>query len=135
MSLSINHINKHEFIPLYQQARTEAINECNIKSSFSATGLAPYDPEQVLSVLHTPLKTPSPQLLPQGAYTTATPYNITKLEQQVNLIKQKRRRRTTSSLSSSDLAFNQLVKGCQMAMHGAILLKRQNKQLLEENKR
>jgi hypothetical protein len=136
MSLGVNHIDKHEFIPLYQQARTEVLNECNIKSGFSATGLVPYDPERVLSVLHAPLKTPSPQLLPQGAYTTATPHNITELEYQVELVKQQRkRRRTQSSLSSSDQAFNQLVKGCQMAMHGATLLKRQNEQLLEENKR
>jgi hypothetical protein len=60
MSLGINYIDKYEFIPLYQQARTEALNERNIKSGFSATGLVPYDLERVLSVLHALLKTPSP---------------------------------------------------------------------------
>jgi hypothetical protein len=32
----------------------------NIQSSFAAAGLVPYDPERVLSKLHTQLKMPAP---------------------------------------------------------------------------
>jgi hypothetical protein len=136
MSLGVNHINKQEFIPLYQQARSEALHERNIQSGFAATGLVPHNPERVLSILHTPIHTPSPQLLPQEAYSTATPHNISKLQQQAELIKQhlKRRRRTQSPPSPTDQALNQLIKGCQMAMHSTILLATQNEQLMEENK-
>jgi hypothetical protein len=88
MSLGVNHINKQEFIPLYQQARSEVLHKRNIQSGFVATGLVPHNLERVLSILHAPIHTLSPQLLPQEAYSTATPHNISKLQQQVELIKQ-----------------------------------------------
>ena len=96
MSLGVNHIDKQEFLLLYQQARAKALHERNICSGFAATGLVPFDPERVLSVLHAPVHTPSPQLQPQEAYTTATPHNVAELEQQAELVKQhlKRRQRT-----------------------------------------
>jgi hypothetical protein len=138
MSLGVNHIDKQEFLLLYQQARLDAIYKDNIKSGFAATGLVPYNPERVLSILHAPVNTPSPQLHAQTTiYTAATPHNIAELEQQAGLIQRnlKRRRRTQSPPSPTDQAFNQLIKGCQLAMHNAAILKAQNKQLIEENKR
>jgi hypothetical protein len=135
MALGVNHINKPEFITLYQQARIEALHERNILSSFTATGLIPYDPERVLSVLGVPVQTPSPQLVPQEDYTPATPHDIKALEQQTKLIKQYIKRRTHSPPSPSMQAFDQLVKGCQLAMHGAVVLAQQNIQLLAENRR
>jgi len=53
MSLGVNHINKQEFLPLYQQARAEALHEKNVQSGFAATGLVPYEPDCVLSLFHT----------------------------------------------------------------------------------
>jgi hypothetical protein len=94
----------------------------------------PLNPERVLSVIHAPIQTPSPRLQPQATYTTATPHTITELEQQVELVKQHlKRRRTQSPPSPSELALDQLVKGCQIAMHGAVVLAMQNKQLIAEN--
>jgi hypothetical protein len=137
MSLGVNHINKEEFIHLYAQARPEALHERNIKSGFSATGLVPYNPERVLSVLHAPIHTPSPQLQLTEAtvYTTATPHTVAELDQQVELVKQGIKRRAHSPQSPLDQALSQLIKGCQMAMHNGVLLARQNEQLLVENRR
>jgi hypothetical protein len=89
ISLSINYIDKQEFIPLYQQARYKALHKRNIRSGFAATGLVPFKPDRVLSVLHTSIQTPSPQLQPQAIspYTTATPHNVPELKQQVVLVK------------------------------------------------
>ncbi|OJD12180.1 hypothetical protein ACJ73_09398, partial [Blastomyces percursus] len=53
MGLGINHIDKDEFLTIYPSVRTAALSEKNIQSGFKATGLAPYDPEQVLSRLNT----------------------------------------------------------------------------------
>jgi len=64
MSLGVNHIDKQEFLLLYQQARAEALHEKNIKSGFIATGLVPYDPERVLSLLNAAIHTPSPPKQP-----------------------------------------------------------------------
>jgi hypothetical protein len=60
MGLGINYINKDEFLTIYSSVRTEALNEKNIQSGFRATGLALYDPEQVLSRLNTQMKTLTP---------------------------------------------------------------------------
>jgi hypothetical protein len=102
--LGVNYIDKQEFLPLYQQARTEALHERNIRSSFAATGLVPYDSDRVLSILHAPIHTPSPQLGPQPetAWTTETPYNIATLQQQADLLKRYIQRRTQSPPSPID---------------------------------
>ena len=135
MNLGINYIDKQEFLPLYQQACTEALHEKNIQNSFAATGLVPYKPDCVLSLLHTEFHTPSPQLSPQIqiAWTAETPHNITGLQHQTELIKQYLKRRTQSPLSPTERALNQLVKGCEIAMNSAVLLSSQNKKLFTEN--
>jgi hypothetical protein len=38
---------------LYQQARAKALHESNLRCGFAATGLVPYEPDRVLSLLHT----------------------------------------------------------------------------------
>jgi DDE superfamily endonuclease len=137
ISLGVNHIDKQEFLSLYQQARMEALHEKNIKSGFTATGLVPYDPDRVLSLLNTQFHTPSPQRQPpnQPVWTAETPHNIIELQHQTELIKQYLRRRTQSPPSPTERAVNQLIKGCQLAMHSAVLLAHQNDQLYKQNQR
>jgi hypothetical protein len=137
MSLGTNHIDKQDFVPLYIEARAEALHQKNIQSGFAATGLIPYDPDRVLSLLNTKLRTPSPQpqLQDSIAWTTETPHNIIELEYQTKLIKQYLKQRTQSPPSPTEQALNQLVKGCQMAMHNAVLLARENEKLHVENQR
>jgi hypothetical protein len=141
MSLGVNHIDKQDFLPLYQQARAESLYEKTIHSGFAATGLVPYEPDRVLSLLHaqfhTPIPTPSPQLRPQiqNTWTAETPHDITQLQHQTALIRQYLKRRTQSPPSPADKALNQLVKGCQLAMHNAVLLANQNEKLYAENQR
>ena len=49
VELGIYHIDKSDFLILYQQACTITFIEKNIKSVFQAVRLVPYDPEKVLS--------------------------------------------------------------------------------------
>jgi hypothetical protein len=138
MSLGVNHIDKHEFVPMYKEARTKALHSGNIRSGFAATGLVPYEPDRVLERLHTQMHTPSPQLQPQSdasPYTAATPHNITELQRHTTLIKQYIQRRTHSPPSPTDQALNQLVKGCKIAMQSAVLLVGENERLIAENRR
>lgn len=60
MRLGINHIDKLDFLNAYPTARAEAFQSQTIQNSFAATGLAPYDPERVLSKLDIVLRTPTP---------------------------------------------------------------------------
>ena len=88
MGLGVNHIDKQDFLLLYQQARIEALHKKNVKSGFVATGLVPYEPDRVLSLLHARLNTPFPQLRPQTQpeWTAETPHDIIELQNQAELI-------------------------------------------------
>ena len=108
-----------------------------IRSGFVAAGLVPYDPERVLSKLNTQLRTPTPPPPPateQAPWVPETPHNIQELEFQAKAIGDFVRRRTAGSSSPTDRAIQQLVKGCQMAMHSAVLLTDENKKLQAINK-
>jgi hypothetical protein len=114
------------------------MNQSNIYSSFAAIGVVLYDPERVLAKLNTQLRTPTlpPAIaLDQGPWIPETPYNTAQLELQSKAIKDYIKRRTRSLLSLTDLALNQLVKGCEMAMNSAILLREEVRQLRIENQR
>ena len=59
----LNHIDKFNFLEAYPQDHTEAFKKENIKNSFAASGLVPFDPETVLGRLN----------IPQDLYTTGQP--------------------------------------------------------------
>jgi hypothetical protein len=136
----VNHIDKPDFLRAFYTARTEAMTLANIQSSFAATGLVPYNPERVLSKLHTQLKTPTPPSTSHG-YANApasatqpwvfeTPHDTAQLALQANAI-----RRTAALPTPTNRALDQLIKGCQLAMNSAVLLAEENRQLQHENKR
>lgn len=66
MRAGINHVDKDDFLDLYLQARTAIYSPSTIQSGFKATGLVPFNPDEVLSQLHIQIQTPSPPWLIQG---------------------------------------------------------------------
>ncbi|KFY98186.1 hypothetical protein V500_01781 [Pseudogymnoascus sp. VKM F-4518 (FW-2643)] len=134
----LNHIDKPDFLTAYNETRQETLILDNIRSGFAATGLISHDPNRVLEKLHITLRTPTPPINQQPAsspWNPETPHNIRELERQTKTIKEYIQRRTQSPPSPTDLALNQLVKGCQMAMHNAVLLAEENRLLRSENTR
>jgi hypothetical protein len=75
MRMGINHIDKDDFTVLYQQACMTSFSLTTILSGFRATGLVPFDPDQVLSQLDVRLWTPSP-LLPTQAPSPWVPKTL-----------------------------------------------------------
>ncbi|KAL1952461.1 hypothetical protein VTO42DRAFT_5300 [Malbranchea cinnamomea] len=123
---------------LYSSIHTPALTEKNILSGFKATGLVPYDPEQVLSHLNTQTCTPTPpgnSHSSQASWATATPHNVRQLELQNEKVKKYLRCCTQSPPSPTTRALHQLVKGCRMAMHGAAKMAAQNKEQLAANEK
>ena len=55
----IYHIDKMDFLSIYLKVRPSVFSSQNIKSRFLATGLLPYNPQHILSLLSV-LTTPSP---------------------------------------------------------------------------
>jgi len=137
VQLGIHHIDKPDFLVLYQQARTAALHEKNIRSAFRTVGLVPYDPEKVLSrFLRTPSPVPQPRCQgPESQFPLQTPHNITELDAQVKALQEHRTMAAHDQTSPTDQALHYLVKGCQLAMHGAALLANENNQLRTENQR
>jgi hypothetical protein len=135
----INHVDKLDFLEEYPLARIEAFKPETIKNSFAAAGLVPYDPDRVISKLNICLRTPTPPPS-RGSessrnFTPKTPFTEKQLRRQASLIKALLRTRSRSPPSPSDRALNQLIKGCQLAMHNAILLAKENKELRAENEK
>lgn len=138
MRVGVNHIDKPDFLTAYLSAREESMTISTIRNGFAATGLVPYDPERVLSKLNTQLRTPTPPVVissEQDRWVPETPHNVAQLELQTKTVQGLFQGRTTGSSSPTERALHQLVKGCQMAMHNAVLLAEENKQLRTENQR
>jgi hypothetical protein len=124
----INHIDKDDFLSLYSQARITTYTTSTIQSGFKATGLVPFEPDEVLSRLHIQLQTPSPTRPPYQPtqvtphWVPETPHNISELQHQNQAVQGLIRYRTQSPPSPTIQAINQLIKGCQMAMHEVVIL-------------
>jgi hypothetical protein len=130
----IYHVDKLDFIDIYQRLRPVVFTERNIKAGFQAAGLVPYCPERVLSNLNVVVRTPSPLLATdtEAAWVAETPRNTTQVDQQAQLI---RDRISRQSHSPTSIAIAQLVKGCQLAMSSATILAEENIKLRQANRR
>ncbi|KAJ5576337.1 hypothetical protein N7535_003263 [Penicillium sp. DV-2018c] len=68
-------------------------------------------------------------------FTPKTPFTEKELRRQASAIKSLLHSGSRSPPSPSDRALNQLVKVCQGAMHNAIILARENRDLRAENEK
>jgi hypothetical protein len=129
IALGVYHIDKPIFLELFLDARKKTFTSKNITSGFRATGLLPFDPSQVLRRLQVKIRTPSPPLALEQppSLPLKTPANILELDRL-----QKHRQKETSP---TDRALQKIVKGCQMAMHNAVLFHEENVRLRAENAR
>ena len=139
MRTGTNHIDKHDFLEAYPSARIEAFKSETIKNSFGAAGLVPFLPDRVLSKLNICLRTPTPPPS-RGSdssrnFTPKTPFNGKDLRRQASSIKALLRTQSRSPTTPSKRALNQLIKGCQLAMHSAVILAKENKELRAENEK
>lgn len=137
MRAGINHIDKDDFTVLYQQARATSFNPTTILSGFRATGLVPFNPDQVLSRLDVRLRTPSlpPPIQAPSPWVPETPHNTADLQFHSAAVQELIRYCTQSPPSPTVKAVKQLIKGCQMAMHSATILAAENTSLRAANER
>lgn len=86
---SIFHVDKTDFLEMYEQACKAIHSEKNILGGFCSTGLIPFSPECVLSTL-TITKTPSPPSTSHGQqislWTSETPKNPAEVIKQMQLV-------------------------------------------------
>ena len=138
MWAGINHVDKDDFLELYIPAREATYSSHTIQSGFRATGLVPFEPEEVLSRLHIQLQTPSPvrpTLEATAPWVPETPHNIAELDLHTKAIQGLIRYRMQNPPSPVVQAVNQLAKGCQMAMQSVTILAAENRKLQAANEK
>ena len=87
MRCRISHVTKHEFLPGLKRAYNAAITPKNIQGGFRGAGLAPFDPERVISTLNVKLRTPSLPLPNNEPWQSQTLSNTLQLGSQTTLVK------------------------------------------------
>ena len=145
--LGINHIDKLDFLRLFYQTRLTTFTSKNIKSAFQTIGIIPFNPQKVLSRLkvRTPNPLPQPQN-PDNHPIVKTPYNTIDLQAHVQVIQQHHVQdpgpgpEPEPGLGSKPVpgpgcteAIQYIVKGCNLAYHKNVLLKKEVNRLRTEN--
>jgi hypothetical protein len=136
MRLGYNHIDKFDFLKAYPAAHLEVFKPLNIQNGFAAAGIYPFDPKRVLEKLNICVSTPTPPLS-RGSQSTSsswlgTPHTFQQLQKQASSVKKLLKQQ---SQSPSQMAIQQLIKGCEMAMHSAALLAKENHDLRAANEK
>lgn len=136
MRAGTSHITKEDFFPGFRAAFQEAMTEKNVQGGFRGAGLAPFDPESVISRLDVKPRTPTPvEGVPETAapWVSKTPNNPTEASSQSDFIKGRISRHQNSSPTSIYEAVDQLSKGARGIMHQNALLQSENRILRGEN--
>ena len=117
-----NHIIKEEFLPAFFVAYQQTMTLNTITSGFRATGLVPFNPDQVLSSLGPVVEaTPSPKSS-QSSWDPKTPKTLPEIKKKAQLILIESRKRRRSSASSGEKPFRRLLKGFENVVHDKALL-------------
>jgi hypothetical protein len=134
---SITHISKTEFFPAFHAAHQAAITESNIKGGFRGAGLAPFNPENVISKLDVQLRTPTPPVevtIPSTPWTARTPKTVLEAQSHSNYLQGRIRNHKSSSPESIIEAVKHFEKATTVLMHKMVLLHDRVQQLEQENK-
>ena len=135
MRVRINHIDKLDFLEAYPSTRIEAFKSENIKNSFAAAGLTPYNPNRVISKLDICLRTPTPPLSRGSEWDPKTPSNYVQLQKQASSIKALLKERSKSPPSPLNSTINQVLKACQITMQSTAFLEKEVSDLRAANEK
>ncbi|KAJ3539819.1 hypothetical protein NM208_g5337 [Fusarium decemcellulare] len=131
---SITHISKIEFFSAFHAAFKDTFTESNIRGGFKGAGLAPFDPENVISKLDVQLRTPTPPkevTEPSTPWTSKTPKTALEAQSQSEYLEKRIRRHKSSSPESIIEALNSNTKATKAAMHEVTLLRRELRNVRE----
>ena len=98
----IFHVDKVDFLSMYQAIRPSVFSQKNIQAGFQAASLIPYCPERVLSSLSVVRTPPQPGTPPD--WVAETPHTVSQLQKQAQYIQNLLRRqsdRKSTRLNSS----------------------------------
>jgi hypothetical protein len=133
---SITHISKTEFFPAFYAAFKATFTESNIRGGFRGAGLAPLDPETVISKLDVQLRTPTPPgevSQPSTPWVSKTPKTATEAQSQSEYLERRIRRHKSSSPESIIEALKSNTKATRAIMQEVVLLRNEVRNLRDAN--
>ena len=134
---SITHISKTEFFNAFHAAFKATFTESNIRGGFKGAGLAPFNPENVISKLDVQLRTPTPPeeaAEPSAPWTSKTPTTAIEAQSQSEYLERRIRRHKSSSPESIIEALKSSTKATKAALHQLALVDARLKNLEEANR-
>ncbi|RFN55658.1 hypothetical protein FIE12Z_55 [Fusarium flagelliforme] len=117
---SITHISKTEFFPAFYAAHRATITESNIKGGFRGAGLAPLDPENVISKMDVQLRTPTPPIevtAPSTPWASRTPKTLLESQSHSKYLQERIVNHKSSSPESIIQAVKYFEKGNSILIH------------------
>jgi hypothetical protein len=124
----------NKFLPCFKAAFNASITTNNILGGFRGAGLAPFDPEVVISKLNVLLRTPSPPPVSNSPWQSQTPSNTLEFGLQSKLIQERIQRHVDSSSTLIVDALEKLSKGAERMAHSLVLMHDQVAELQAANK-
>ena len=124
------------FFPAFHAAHQATIITRNIKGGFRGAGLAPFNPEHVISKLDVQLRTPTPpeeDTSQAQPWTPKTPRTVIEADSHSDYLQRRIRRHHSSSPESILEALQSLTKSVMKNMHRIAVLEAENQELREEN--
>lgn len=129
MRHGFNHMDKFDFLEAYPDARKQAFALDTIKNGFRATGLVPFNPEEVLGHFTIQLKTPTPPGSRSTNSAPKTPGNPRQLEKQASRFKNMLKQHTPPPLSALEMRLDKMIKGHEKALNEAIIARHEVKEI------
>jgi hypothetical protein len=133
---SITHISKAKFLSAFYVAFQSTFIESNIWGGSRGAGLAPFDPESVISKLDVQLWTltpPEEAAEPSTPWTSKTPTTASEAHSQSEYLTRRIRRHHSSSPESIIIALQSLTKAVKRNMHETTLIRSELRNLREGN--
>lgn len=130
-----NHVTNDDFLRIYAKLQPAALSNNNIESAFRATGILPFNPEEVLAKLgEFNLSTPPPVLLSSSVNSVSnTPRTVRQVEEQQTAVKLRQHQLNRQSTSPTIERMVKLVKTAKTALQRVSILSEQIKGLQANN--
>jgi hypothetical protein len=133
---SITYISKTEFFPAFHAAFQATITEKNIKGGFRGAGLAPFNPESMISKLDMKLWTlmpPEEVAKPLTPWVSKTPKTVLEVQSQSAYLQKRIRRHHSSSPESLIQPVKCFEKGTSTVMYKLALVEARMNDLEQAN--
>jgi hypothetical protein len=115
-----NHVDVDDFLRIYAAARPHALSNSNIESAFKATGIFPFNPDEVLDGLG--VINPPPPCSSSTNSVTNTPKTVRQIEKQQRAIRRRQHVLERRSTSPTMVAMKKIANSAKLALQASAII-------------